>query len=1010
METLSRQQQALVTYGGDRHLMVKAAPGSGKTRTIAERIAYLIDGRKLRPEQTLVMTFSNQAAAALRRRVDERLSSRAATIQIGTFHSLCERWLRDEGDAIGIASSFVRLDAAQQQRYLVRAIQQTANRANVRDNPRYLYEIADRISERKRQPERLDGGVPADDSGVVERIDTRYHELLRANNALDFDDLILNMIALLRDDQAVATRLRRRFTHLFLDEYHDVSPEQYRLISLLAPTSEDEHRLMVLADACQSIYGWRWANATEMLRQIERDYRPQPYYLNINYRSDGHIVRAAEAMIGLGTRTVAVESYHATTFPVFEKPCADEHAEAAWIVGQIRRMTSSNTYTFADIAVLYRTHRRADTLETALLMHGIAVERIEDGRFFDDPDVQGTLRYLALVAALHDDTFVPALNWPRVLVDELSMVQLRRTADAAGLSLADLARDIDRWDAAISPLTRAAVRGFMRTIGDELLSVADQPIDVVVTRLLAMLEHRQHAWVQEDREALQGFLVVLGRPLGAAVDTLWAAISARRPVALVHDGSVDAVAAAVLLAHVLQHYWQQTALVMDGQSSIPPECFTIVLGTAQGATPDGFGLALRPAGSTSYSISTQAWRVGQLVLMRAERGGDTPFVVFDLETTSLQTHAAEILEVGAIRVRDGVEGDTTFHSLAKPRHPIPEDVLQVHGIRDRDVQHAPDVANVVADLLRYIGDDIVVGHNIEQYDLPVLRRVAAENGLVLHTHPYVDTLHLARRLLPGRSHRLQDLAAEWNVQVECSHRALDDVRTTANVFRCLLDRLDAEKELDALQEVLPLVAIGIVAAGVPTDGENAVLLHSGSRKLGDVSTDGLMQQIADTVHDWPCFERAYDTVAAYPRRSCEDDERWQRLRTQWQEQLRQYAATGSDQSLTAFLRYAALAQSLDQSPSVEGRVSMMTIHASKGLEWPVVFLVGAEKGLLPMNQRTVSASDEERRLMYVAMTRAQHHLCITWAAERDGRRQKPSPFLDAIPAEHLDRPVERKTS
>ncbi|CAA9382988.1 MAG: ATP-dependent DNA helicase UvrD/PcrA, partial [uncultured Chloroflexia bacterium] len=326
----------------------------------------------------------------------------------------------------------------------------------------------------------------------------------------------------------------------------------------------------------------------------------------------------------------------------------------------------------------------------------------------------------------------------------------------------------------------------------------------------------------------------------------------------------------------------------------------------------------------------------------------------------------------------------------------------VHGIRDVDVRDAPLPADVVPAFLDYIGDATLVGHNIMNFDHRIVHRVAAAVGAVAPTNPLIDTCELARRLLPGTSHRLADLAQRWGIQSEQAHRAMNDVQVNGAVFEHLVDLLDADKELDALGNVLAIVALGIIASGMPIDGENAVLLDAGARKHASSPSSPLIARMAELVHD-QTLDQARRFIADHPRSTWEDDERWERLAEHWRGQLEQYRASAADQSLASFLRYAARAKSLD-APDMAGRVTMMTIHASKGMEWPVVFLVGAENGTLPFSNVDASRMEEERRIMYVGMTRAKERLCLTWVKSVRGRETTYSPFLDDIPAQHLRTP------
>lgn len=357
----------------------------------------------------------------------------------------------------------------------------------------------------------------------------------------------------------------------------------------------------------------------------------------------------------------------------------------------IERAVGGGWCRHGDIAVLARTHTRMDAAEAALLRRGIPVWRQQPGRFFDQPDVQEALRYLDLVAALQDDCFEPALNWPRVLVDEVSMLRLRRLAAAEGFSLCELARGIDRYADRVGPLTRAALRGFLATIETALAPLADRPIGEIVERLLSLLSARRSPIPHAERENLHGLLAYLGRPLGPALDALAAAVADHRPIVLRHGGQGDEVAAALILHHALTCYLDAPAANLPSGVAKPADAFEVRLGQERPLSADGFGLTPRRSRSLDLSLSTVAWRLGQGLLLRFEPvadGGDR-FVVFDLETGSRHPSLAEPVEIAALPLVGPqlAAAGSLFRRLVRPSEPgaIAPGASRLHGIEWRDV-------------------------------------------------------------------------------------------------------------------------------------------------------------------------------------------------------------------------------------------------------------------------------------------------------------------------------------
>ncbi|PLS76952.1 MAG: hypothetical protein CYG59_26365, partial [Chloroflexi bacterium] len=411
------------------------------------------------------------------------------------------------------------------------------------------------------------------------------------------------------------------------------------------------------------------------------------------------------------------------------------------------------------------------------------------------------------------------------------MIHLRKLARAHQLSLTALAQQIDAFADQVSPLTRVAITEFLETIAAELLPVADATIDVIIERLLAALDRRRSPLPSIERETLRGVLDVLAGPLKLPVEYLATAINDGRPVVIQHGGDIDSVAGALILHHVLTHYLRHVAQVQDLHAAVPASAFVVTLGRAEPPTSDRLGLAIRDARAIHYSISTQAWRLGQMLLMRYETLRDGTFMIYDLETTSTQELSAEIVEMAAQPFVRGKAIGEAFNRLVKPCGPIPQAASEVHNITWRDVKDAPRIELVLPDFLAYLGDATLVGHNITQFDHKLICRHATLHGLQAPNNELLDTCALAKRVLPNMAHGLEALAQHFGMTGPQTHRAIDDVQMNAEVLHGLLEVHARQQELDVLSEALPLVALGIWASNVARVDENVTLVCAGGRAL-----------------------------------------------------------------------------------------------------------------------------------------------------------------------------------
>ncbi|HEU5434231.1 MAG TPA: ATP-dependent helicase, partial [Thermomicrobiales bacterium] len=324
----------------------------------------------------------------------------------GTFHAFCAKLLETHGAAVGVRSPLRILDDPRQREAVIAAIAGAgvALPAEERAQARLLRYVKEAISVRKRgaaspRPPAFRSPIPDD---ALERIADAYRQTLADKDALDYDDLLVRAVQLLREDRATAESMHRRLRFVFIDEFHDVSAEQYRLIQLLLPPRAPDRQLMAVADPDQSIFGWRGAHAAEALGRLRRDYRPARHILTRNHRSTPEIIAAADAVMADHRSTHRSAPASPSGFAVACWEFADEEEEAEDVARLIERGRAAGGYTYGDFAILYRSHARAASVEAALLARGIPVWRVQQGRFYDQPEVQEGLRYLDLTLALHD--------------------------------------------------------------------------------------------------------------------------------------------------------------------------------------------------------------------------------------------------------------------------------------------------------------------------------------------------------------------------------------------------------------------------------------------------------------------------------------------------------------------------------------------------------------------------------------------------------------------------------
>ncbi len=399
---LTEPQRDAVTHK-DGPLLVLAGPGSGKTRVITRRIAYLIQRHDVPPWHVLAITFTNKAAGEMLERVGTLVSARQAkATTVATFHSFCARTLRFYAQRIGLAPTFVIYDTSDQQRVVKRALELL----EISQSNFSPAKVLNSISSAKNELLDAQGYKElARDyySRKVADVYVKYQEMMAQSNALDFDDLLLKTLGLVKKYPDLLEEMRSRYRYVLVDEYQDTNHAQFVLASALA--GPGFANLCVTGDPDQSIYGWRGANLGNIL-EFEQHY-PDARIVRLeqNYRSTGHILAAADGLIRNNTRRrhKALWTENESGAAVNVVRCADERTEANWVVSQFQRWHEQHNVPWSGFAVFYRTNSLSRVIEDALRLARIPYQVVRGTAFFERKEVKDTLAYLRVIANPADE-------------------------------------------------------------------------------------------------------------------------------------------------------------------------------------------------------------------------------------------------------------------------------------------------------------------------------------------------------------------------------------------------------------------------------------------------------------------------------------------------------------------------------------------------------------------------------------------------------------------------------
>ncbi|MGY4691129.1 DNA helicase PcrA [Salibacterium sp. K-3] len=456
-------------------LLIMAGAGSGKTRVLTHRMAYLIREKGVPPFSILAITFTNKAAREMKERAAELVGPAAEDIWMSTFHSMCVRILRRDIDRIGFNRNFSILDGSDQ----LSVIKQILKDQNIDSKKFDARSMLGMISSSKNvleSPEKFADRAEGPFEETAADVYKDYQRRLRSNHALDFDDLIMQTIKLFRQVPEVLSFYQRKFQYIHVDEYQDTNRAQYVLVNLLA---ESHRNICVVGDSDQSIYKWRGADIQNIL-SFEQDYEDaRSILLEQNYRSTQTILKAANEVIqnNMGRKPKKLWTDNDEGARIHYFCGSDERDEAAYIVERIKEAVQSGQFDYSDAAVLYRTNAQSRIIEEMFLKSNVNYNMIGGTKFYDRKEIKDVLAYLRLVANPNDDiSLTRIINVPKRGLGAATVDKITAYADAHDISMFAALQEADQIGLGARPVKK--LQAFAEQLGNwvqmqEYLSVTE---------------------------------------------------------------------------------------------------------------------------------------------------------------------------------------------------------------------------------------------------------------------------------------------------------------------------------------------------------------------------------------------------------------------------------------------------------------------------------------------------------------------------------------------------------
>jgi len=481
-------------------VLILAGPGSGKTRVITHRVAYLIKSCGVSPNNIIAVTFTNKAAREMKERLEQLLGQAVEALTLGTFHAICARILRREGKAIGLESSFVIYDEEDQLSLIKQALEEL-NLDPKQYAPRTLRSAISSAKSRLISPEDYAQRVSSYFEEIVQRVYQLYQQLLIQGQAVDFDDLLMKAVQLFQHHPQILKRYQTKYVHILVDEFQDTNVVQYMLMKNLAGKYRN---LCVVGDPDQSIYSWRFADLRNIL-SFEKDYpEAKVVFLEQNYRSTKTILEVASGIISANLqrkpKKLWTENEDGASVTVIESYNAEEEAQS--VVNEIEKLVGQEQISLKDCAVMYRVNAQSRALEETFLRYGIPYRLVGGTRFYQRREVKDIIAYLRLIHNLQDNvSLVRTINVPARGIGQRTISQLQSWAKAHNSSLFEAIKQVINEKILPQRISQALV-GFDTVMSELIAQSRELSLSALLDKVLEHTRYKEHILnkeVGEDR-------------------------------------------------------------------------------------------------------------------------------------------------------------------------------------------------------------------------------------------------------------------------------------------------------------------------------------------------------------------------------------------------------------------------------------------------------------------------------------------------------------------------------
>ncbi|MBN2424865.1 MAG: UvrD-helicase domain-containing protein [Calditrichaceae bacterium] len=977
LDHLNENQKYAVTYPR-KPLLVLAGPGTGKTRTLISRIIYNINHFKIAPDQVLALTFSNKAANEMKFRLEQSLGDKTKKLFIGTFHSFCTKILRKYYEIAELDKFFTVCDENYQQRLIESLLSAYMHSDLSKKAKGILLAFSNYQLKNKSLPP------------FSAKLYDEYSAHLTKYKLLDFNQILTRTARLFRENPDILDQYRFLYQSIHVDEFQDTDPVQYQILHDLAI----KHRnIFVVADDDQSIYAWRGANPDNIRQYMEDFYIERPVFLNVNYRSGAVIMNTAQSIVENTDRIepnkeiTSLESISSNISALFFK---DESQELKYIFDKITNWNKNLKIPYSNIAVLYPRHIFGEKLSELFIKKRIPYQLVQGKNLIENPLTRLIILYLKLIREPADSLILEELA--ELELGQHDFKQLYSFMKAQNLTFRAALQQFN-----VRPEISYKLKNKISTFIGHIANLVNLKnffsFDSLINEIIKGSREIHHSQLERHSTKLSEFKAYTQINPSNIGQRIW----------IFHENDKLLFVAKHMLevifgkrVHYLSHESMEQVNKDDVALLMSPFISSNILCPAEAL----YG----QVSPVRKGIMSNLFRWVQLQIKSNSKAIFNKYVVFDLETTSKDPEQCGIVELAAVKIVNGKIADE-FQTLINPEMPIDPEAQAVHQISEKDLRNAPNIKAVWPKFKEFIKNELLIAHNGFYFDFKITDRVAKELDKSRLKNIRYDSLILARNIFPNQQNSIDALAERFKIDTGSRHRALDDVKALHLIFERLLNINDLWDSKSAGEEFTEFVCLGNIIENEITAVEDKIFYMAGISKLLSpyskilspyIKKFGLdRENVTDSINNQakrilPSFN-LYANNEAYLKRILD--------------MAVEFKPLPVDQAIAEFLTYLSLLNPQDHMSAIDA-VSLLTLHSAKGLEFDRTIIMGMEDENIPSyfsyqtnddDDRPVSKKiEEQKRLLYVGITRAKEEVIFTVVKNRFGRKQKSSPFLEEI--------------